>query len=175
MTSTTEEWSTSTSDVPKVATEEYVETLLAAALMKFNQGREAELSTITNLADRLGNMESTVSRIVQLLETAQQHTEAPAALAQSHRFDPTQIANSLDAILTAYSKVKQVSGGEPTEIDRWGAAFAEIAKREALSAMKLNVRKGLRRGIVDPGTIESIVGEKLDRHVGGGGSHEPVL
>ena len=139
--------------------------------MKFNQGRQAELSTITNLADRLGAMENTVSKIVQLLEAAQQHTEAPAAGAMKQKIDFGEIIGAVREAATAYKEVKTASSGDISELERYGLAFAEIARREALNAMKQNIRRGLRKGIVDIGTVESIIGEKIQA----GGTHEPVL
>lgn len=124
-----------------------------------------------NTSRQIDDINARIGTILSAIEKAQPQ-EQTQVQAQRSKINLGELGSQIREIVAAAKEANLIQGDQPSELDRWGAAFAEIAKREALSAMKLNVRRGLKKRIVDANTIENIVGEKVGI---GGANHEPVL
>ena len=140
-----------------------------------NQSKAAaELETITNLSQRMDNVESNISKILNYLETPHQQTQPEQQQVQRPRMNLGDIGAQLRELISAAKEANLIPGDQPSELQRWGMAAAETAQREALLSIKRQVRAGMKKGLIDRPTVESIVDETLDRTMGGGG-HEPIL
>lgn len=147
------------------------------------ESEERTLNTISqNTAQQMDAQNVRINEIVQWINTQQQQSPAPQQQQQQQgggirsRVNIGELGSQIREIIAAAREANIIPGDQPSELQRWGMAAAETAQREALLSIKRQVRAGMKRGLVDRPTVESIVDETLDRSFGGGGAgHEPVL
>lgn len=159
-------------------TKEYLEQFMGAALEANNDMQKVQLqsqfaSFMSAIETKLGPLVEQVNQLTNIINAAQQQTP-PAAPPIRQKFDMAELVNVIKEGASAYKDVKSAAYGETTELDKWGMAAAEVAKREAINAMKLQVRRGLRSRVVSPEAVENIVGETIEAATGGA-NHKPIL
>ena len=140
-----------------------------------NKRAEAELQTITNIAQRMDNIEQTTLKIVNVLQ--EQPPTTTAAHQQQNKLTAADLINFIKEGAVAFKEVKSTMSGETTELDKWGGVAGKIALNEAVAGLKLYARRGVRKGLTSPEEIGEITGESVQKALGmsGGSSHEPVL
>ena len=168
--------SIATSEDDKYVTKEYLEAFMGAALQANNEMQEKTLQTqfasfMNGIDVKLGPLVDQVNSITNAINQAAQQREAPAAPARQ-RLDIVELAGQVKEIINAGKEAGVIPGSQPTDLDNMAMLATKIAQREAVNALKVQIRHGLKRRLIFPEEVESTLGYTLDK---AGGTHEPVL
>lgn len=133
------------------------------------QNNETILNTISqNNASQFDSINGRINEIINHLRGNAQPEQPQAAPQPELRSQVrmNEVPSLLRELIAAAKEVNLLPGDEPTDLQKWGMAAAEVAHREALLSLKGTVRQGLRKKIITAPEVQAITGDMIDAAIG---------